>query len=44
MAERLRAGIAGSQLEVFRGGHMFFMLSQRQAVLDRVGLFLHGDS
>lgn len=43
MAERLHAGMAGSQLEVFRGGHMFFMLSQQQQFLDRVALFLRGE-
>ena len=40
LAERMHAGIAGSQLEVFRGGHMFFLLSQRQRFLDRVDRFL----
>jgi 3-oxoadipate enol-lactonase len=39
-AERMHAGIAGSRLEVFRGGHMFFLLSERQQFLDRVGAFL----
>jgi 3-oxoadipate enol-lactonase len=39
-AERMHAGIAGSLLEVFRGGHMFFLLSERQQFLDRVGAFL----
>jgi 3-oxoadipate enol-lactonase len=39
-AERLHAGIAGSQLRVFPGGHMFFMLAQRQQVLDQVSRFL----
>src|SRR6266568_678905 len=43
MAERLHAGMAGSQLEVFRGGHMFFMPSQQQQFLDRVALFLRGE-
>lgn len=41
-AERMHAGIQGSTLEVFRGGHMFFLLSERQAFLDRAGQFLAG--
>jgi pimeloyl-ACP methyl ester carboxylesterase len=41
-AERMRAGIQGSTLEVFRGGHMFFLLSERQPFLDRAGQFLAG--
>ncbi|MFR9775626.1 alpha/beta fold hydrolase [Micromonospora sp. MS34] len=40
MAEQLHAGIAGSQLAVFRGGHMFAFLSQRPAFLARVEEFL----
>jgi pimeloyl-ACP methyl ester carboxylesterase len=39
-AQQLHVGIAGSQLEVFRGGHMFFLLSQRAAVIDRIEHFL----
>lgn len=40
LAERMHAAIAGSQLEVFRGGHMFFLFAERQRLLDRVELFL----
>jgi 3-oxoadipate enol-lactonase len=41
-AERMHAGIGGSQFEVFRGGHMFFLLAERQPFLDRVAEFLAG--
>ncbi|MDH6120387.1 3-oxoadipate enol-lactonase [Kitasatospora sp. GAS204A] len=34
------AGIAGARLELFDGGHLFFLLAQRAAVLDRVERFL----
>ncbi|HEX6468380.1 MAG TPA: alpha/beta hydrolase [Streptosporangiaceae bacterium] len=40
MAERLHAGIAGSRLQVFRGGHMFCFLRERAAFLARVDEFL----
>jgi hypothetical protein len=42
MAEQLHTGIAGSQLQVFRGGHMFCLLSERQAFLTSVDEFLTG--
>lgn len=42
LAERMSAGIRSSQIEIFRGGHMFFLLSERQRFLDRVGHFLAG--
>jgi len=42
MAKDMAGGIAGSQLEVFRGGHMFCFLSERQQFLDRVERFLTG--
>lgn len=35
-----RVGIRDSEIEFFRGGHMFFMLTQRDAVADRVEDFL----
>jgi pimeloyl-ACP methyl ester carboxylesterase len=41
-AERMHAGIGGAQFEVFRGGHMFFLLAERQPFLDRVAGFLAG--
>jgi len=40
MAEELRAAIAGSRLEVFRGGHLFSFLGERRAFLARVEEFL----
>jgi len=40
MAQQLHSAIAGSQLEVFRGGHMFCFLTERQAFLARVEKFL----
>lgn len=42
LAERMHTGIAGSQMEVFRGGHMFFLLSEREAFLGQVDRFLAG--
>lgn len=40
LAMSMHAGIAGSELELFRGGHMFFMLTERPRFLDRVAEFL----
>jgi pimeloyl-ACP methyl ester carboxylesterase len=42
MAQSLHSGITRSQLEVFRGGHMFCLLTDRQQFLDRVEEFLTG--
>jgi pimeloyl-ACP methyl ester carboxylesterase len=42
MAEALRDGVPGAQLEVFPGGHMFFLFGQRERFLDRVEGFLAG--
>jgi pimeloyl-ACP methyl ester carboxylesterase len=42
LAEQMRAGIAGSLLEVFHGGHMFCFLTERQQFLCRVEQFLAG--
>lgn len=39
-AEQLHSGIAGSQLSVFPGGHLFCFLTQRDAFLNRVNAFL----
>jgi len=39
-AEQLHAGIAGSRLVVFGGGHMFFVFAERQALLDQIEGFL----
>jgi 3-oxoadipate enol-lactonase len=39
-AERMQAGIAGARLDVFRGGHMFFLLSQWEEFVARVVAFL----
>ncbi len=39
-AEQMRAGIADARLDVFRGGHMFFLLSQRDEFVARVVAFL----
>jgi pimeloyl-ACP methyl ester carboxylesterase len=40
LAEELRAGIAGSQLLSFEGGHIFFLMRERQRFLDAVTDFL----
>jgi 3-oxoadipate enol-lactonase len=40
MAEQLHSSIAGSQMQVFRGGHMFCFLAERQAFLTRIDEFL----
>jgi 3-oxoadipate enol-lactonase len=40
LAQKMHAGIPGSQLEVFRGGHMFFLFSERKPLIDRVCCFL----
>jgi len=40
LAERMHAAIHGSQIEIFRSGHMFFLFSERQKFLDRAGRFL----
>ena len=42
LAERMHAGIPGSRLELFRGGHMFFLFAERQQFLDQAGRFLAG--
>lgn len=39
-AEELHAGIPDSQLSEFRGGHLFFLVSERQALADQVERFL----
>ncbi len=40
LAEELRAGIAGSTLLAFDGGHIFFLMRERQRFLDAVAAFL----
>jgi 3-oxoadipate enol-lactonase len=42
LAERMHAGIPGSQIELFNGGHMFFLFGERQQFLDQAGRFLAG--
>jgi len=39
-AEQLHRGIPGSELAAFRGGHLFFLLSERAALTDRIERFL----
>lgn len=41
-AEELHHGIPGSQFEVFDGGHMFCLLTEREKFLERVRAFLPG--
>jgi pimeloyl-ACP methyl ester carboxylesterase len=40
LAERMHAGIPGSQIGLFSGGHMFFLFGERQQFLDQAGRFL----
>jgi hypothetical protein len=40
LAERMHAGIPGSRFELFRGGHMLFLLAERQQFPDQAGRFL----
>jgi len=40
LAEELHAGIVGSQLLTFAGGHIFFLFRERQRFLDAVQAFL----
>lgn len=40
LAEEMRAGIAGSKLIAFAGGHIFFFLRERQAFLEALAAFL----
>jgi len=42
MGEALHAGIPGAELEVYPGGHMFFMSGAQQPFLERVEGFLAG--
>ena len=42
VAEELCAGIAGSQLLTFAGGHVFFFFRERQRFLDAIAAFLGG--
>lgn len=39
-AKQLHSGIAGSRLHVYKGGHMFSLLTQRDAFIDEVTAFL----
>ena len=43
LAEELRAGIAGSTLAPFAGGHLFLLFRERQRFLDTVLAFLGGE-
>ncbi|MFI9274472.1 alpha/beta fold hydrolase [Kitasatospora sp. NPDC052896] len=40
LAERLHQGVPGSRLRLFPGGHLFFLLGQRERALDEVERFL----
>jgi pimeloyl-ACP methyl ester carboxylesterase len=40
LAEETHAGIKGSQMHTFKGGHLFFLIKQRQQFLDKVKGFL----
>jgi pimeloyl-ACP methyl ester carboxylesterase len=41
LAEEMHAGIQGSQLLPFRGGHLFFLIGERQPFLTATTTFLH---
>jgi len=43
LAEELRAGIAGSRLLPFAGGHLFFLMREPQRFLETVARFLSED-
>ncbi len=38
----VHAGIPGSRMEFLRGGHMFFLFTERRQFLDQAGRFLAG--
>ncbi|HEY7126880.1 MAG TPA: alpha/beta hydrolase [Ktedonobacterales bacterium] len=40
LAEELHAGIAGSQMVMFKGGHIFFLFRERQPFLETIAQFL----
>jgi pimeloyl-ACP methyl ester carboxylesterase len=40
MAEELHRGIPGSQLQTFKGGHLFFLIRERQGFVDAVANFV----
>jgi pimeloyl-ACP methyl ester carboxylesterase len=40
LAEEMRAGIAGSHIVAFRGGHIFFFFRERQRFLETIAQFL----
>ena len=40
MAEELHRGIPGSQLQTFKGGHLFFLIRERQRFVDAVADFV----
>jgi len=42
LAEQMLAGIPGSRIELFRGGHLFFLFAERQRFLDQADRFLAG--
>jgi len=40
LAEEMHAGIHGSKMITFEGGHLFFFMSERQQFLDAIAEFL----
>jgi pimeloyl-ACP methyl ester carboxylesterase len=42
LAQEMRAGIAGSRLVAFDGGHLFFLFRERRRFLDTAAQFLDG--
>src|ERR1035441_8066547 len=40
LAEELHRGIPGSQLQTFKGGHLFFFIRERQGFVDALGGFV----
>jgi hypothetical protein len=40
LAEEMHTGIKDSKMLTFKGGHLFFLMKERQQFLDAVAVFL----